>query len=59
MYYIFNAEGDDDRKTDKFGKGPMATQCAFWNKFLPRLRSWSGIYRKFRVFLYDLFNYSI
>lgn len=43
VYYIFNAEGDKKHnKTEKFGRGPMATACAFWNDYLPRLRMWAG-----------------
>lgn len=42
VYYIFNAEGHDNPKVPKFGRGPMATSCAFWNDFLPRVRAWSG-----------------
>ncbi|XP_037029742.1 acetylcholinesterase [Bradysia coprophila] len=46
VYYIFNAEdegskGDEKQKADKLGKGPMATACAFWNDYLPRLRTWA------------------
>jgi acetylcholinesterase len=29
-------------RADKYGRGPMATACAFWNDFLPRLRAWAG-----------------
>ena len=42
VYYIFNAEGDEKHKTEKLGRGPMATACAFWNDYLPRLRMWAG-----------------
>lgn len=42
IYYIFNAEGEEDMRADKYGRGPMATSCAFWNEFLPRLRMWAG-----------------
>lgn len=43
MYYIFNAEGGyENQRAEKFGRGPMATSCAFWGDFLPRVRSWSG-----------------
>lgn len=42
IYFIFNAEGEDDLRGEKYGRGPMATSCAFWNDFLPRLRAWSG-----------------
>ncbi|KAJ6639158.1 Acetylcholinesterase, partial [Pseudolycoriella hygida] len=46
VYYIFNAEGegskeDEKQKVEKLGKGPMATACAFWNDYLPRLRMWA------------------
>ncbi|XP_055585984.1 acetylcholinesterase [Uranotaenia lowii] len=41
IYFIFNAEGEDDLRGEKYGRGPMATSCAFWNDFLPRLRAWS------------------
>lgn len=41
-YYIFSAEGHENPKVPKFGRGPMATSCAFWNDFLPRVRAWSG-----------------
>lgn len=45
-YYIFNAEGggsDSERKkSDKTGKGPMSTACAFWNTFLPKFRILAG-----------------
>lgn len=41
IYFIFNAEGEDDLRGEKYGRGPMATACAFWNDFLPRLRAWS------------------
>uniref|UniRef100_U5ESU7 Carboxylic ester hydrolase n=1 Tax=Corethrella appendiculata TaxID=1370023 RepID=U5ESU7_9DIPT len=41
IYFIFNAEGEDDLRGEKYGRGPMATACAFWNDFLPRLRLWS------------------
>lgn len=44
VYYIFNAEGEEKRpsETEKLGRGPMATACAFWNNYLPRLRMWAG-----------------
>ncbi|XP_055380262.1 acetylcholinesterase [Condylostylus longicornis] len=42
MYYIFNADDHTNkRKEDKVGRGPMATACAFWNDYLPRLRNWA------------------
>lgn len=41
-YYIFNAEGDEKQTKEKLGNGPMASACAFWNNFLPRLRTWTG-----------------
>lgn len=42
IYYIFNAEDQTNkRKEDKIGRGPMATACAFWNDYLPRLRNWA------------------
>jgi acetylcholinesterase len=44
IYFIFNAEGEDDLRGEKYGRGPMATSCAFWNDFLPKLRSWSCKY---------------
>ncbi|CRK86983.1 CLUMA_CG000796, isoform A [Clunio marinus] len=40
IYYTFNAEGEEDMRADKYGRGPAATSCAFWNDFLPRLRNW-------------------
>jgi hypothetical protein len=27
-------------RANKYGRGPAATSCAFWNDFLPRLRNW-------------------
>lgn len=42
MYYTFNAEGDEKHLRQKFGRGPMASACAFWNKYLPRFESWTG-----------------
>lgn len=42
VYYIFNAEGKEPDQRAKTGKGPMATACAFWNDYLPRLRAWAG-----------------
>ncbi|XP_049534889.1 acetylcholinesterase isoform X5 [Anopheles darlingi] len=41
IYFLFNADGEDDLRGEKYGRGPMATSCAFWNDFLPRLRDWS------------------
>lgn len=38
IYYIFNAEGDENTRGDKYGRGPKSTSCAFWNEYLPRLR---------------------
>jgi hypothetical protein len=35
-YYILNAERTGT------GKGPRTTACAFWNDFLPRLRTQQG-----------------
>lgn len=40
IYYTFNAEGEEDMRADKYGRGPAATSCAFWNDYLPRLRNW-------------------
>ncbi|XP_070503332.1 acetylcholinesterase isoform X1 [Chironomus tepperi] len=40
IYFIFNAEGEEDMRANKYGRGPAATSCAFWNDFLPRLRNW-------------------
>jgi hypothetical protein len=40
IYFTFNAEGEEDMRADKYGRGPAATSCAFWNDFLPRLRNW-------------------
>ena len=40
IYFIFNAEEEDNTRANKYGRGPMATSCAFWNDFLPRLRNW-------------------
>lgn len=42
VYFIFNAEGDGKTPREKTGKGPMAAACAFWNNYLPRLRTWAG-----------------
>lgn len=42
IYRIFNAEGDGKHPRENFGKGPMASACAFWNTYLPRLKSWTG-----------------
>lgn len=42
FFYIFNAEGDENKKTEKIGRGPSATACAFWNNYIPRLRLWAG-----------------
>lgn len=42
VYYVFNAEGDEKHKAEELGRGPMATACAFWNDYLPRLRQWAG-----------------
>lgn len=50
VYYIFNAEGHDNPKVPKFGRGPMATSCAFWNDFLPRVRAWSGECLAYTIF---------
>lgn len=44
IYYIFNAEGEEDMRANKYGRGPAATSCAFWNDFLPRLRNWGEIF---------------
>lgn len=41
IYRIFNAEGDGKHPRENFGKGPMASACAFWNTYLPRLKSWT------------------
>ncbi|XP_055696890.1 acetylcholinesterase [Phlebotomus papatasi] len=41
LYYIFNAEGTEQLSTEKFGRGPMSSSCAFWNHFLPKFRSWA------------------
>lgn len=30
-------------RADKYGRGPAATSCAFWNDFLPRLRNWGEL----------------
>ena len=30
-------------RADKYGRGPAATSCAFWNDFLPRLRNWGDL----------------
>lgn len=46
VYYIFNAEGDEKHKSEQLGRGPMATACAFWNDYLPRLRQWAGKFVK-------------
>lgn len=42
VYRTFNAEGDATQQRVAFGNGPMAAECAFWNKFLPMVQSWSG-----------------
>ncbi|XP_059611490.1 acetylcholinesterase [Phlebotomus argentipes] len=42
QYYIFNAEGTEQATTEKFGRGPMSASCAFWNKFLPKVRNWAN-----------------
>lgn len=42
LYYIFNAEGTEQLSTEKFGRGPMSSSCAFWNHFLPKFRSWAS-----------------
>ncbi|XP_063703298.1 acetylcholinesterase [Culicoides brevitarsis] len=39
IYYIWNAE--DDIRADRYGRGPMSAECAFWNDYLPRLRAWA------------------
>lgn len=43
IYYTFNAEGEEDMRANKYGRGPAATSCAFWNDFLPRLRNWGEL----------------
>lgn len=43
IYRIFNAEGDGKHPKEHFGKGPMASACAFWNTYLPRLKTWTGM----------------
>lgn len=42
VYRIFNAEGDEKHVKEELGKGPMASACAFWNTYLPRLKTWTG-----------------
>lgn len=42
VFRIFNAEGDGKHPKEHFGKGPMASACAFWNTYLPRLKTWTG-----------------
>lgn len=42
IYRIFNAEGDEKQPKENYGKGPMASACAFWNTYLPRLKTWAG-----------------
>lgn len=54
IYYIFNAEGEEDMRADKYGRGPMATSCAFWNDFLPRLRQWGKYNFRFLIFNINL-----
>lgn len=50
IYRIFNAEGDEKQTKEVFGKGPMAPACAFWNNYLPRLKSWAGELNFFFLF---------
>lgn len=54
IYRIFNAEGDGKHPRENFGKGPMASACAFWNTYLPRLKSWTGMYIHLMSFIYIL-----
>ncbi|XP_055906266.1 acetylcholinesterase [Eupeodes corollae] len=42
VYYIFEADDDSNMKREKLGRGPMASRCAFWNEYLPKVRSWTG-----------------
>lgn len=42
VYYIFGAESEGDKKIEKLGRGPMAARCAFWNEYLPKVRSWAS-----------------
>lgn len=56
IYRIFNAEGDGKHPRENFGKGPMASACAFWNTYLPRLKSWTGMYIHLISFVYYLFE---
>lgn len=42
VYYIFGAENEGDKKIEKLGRGPMAARCAFWNEYLPKVRSWAS-----------------
>lgn len=42
VYYVFNAESDERHQTEQLGRGPMATACAFWNTYLPKLHVWTG-----------------
>lgn len=37
-------------RADKYGRGPAATSCAFWNDFLPRLRNWGELSCSFVLF---------
>lgn len=57
VYRIFNAEGDGKHPKEHFGKGPMASACAFWNTYLPRLKTWTGklLEQKFSL-LFQLLN---
>lgn len=52
IYRIFNAEGDEKQPKENYGKGPMASACAFWNTYLPRLKTWAGkqTHRSFLLF---------
>jgi hypothetical protein len=42
IYFIFNAEGEEDLRSEKYGRGPMVTSCTFWNDYLPKLRQAIG-----------------
>jgi hypothetical protein len=42
IYFIFNAEGEEDLRAEKYGRGPMVTSCTFWNDYLPKLRQAIG-----------------